>query len=195
MTFLQGDERFSFNGEQTEMSILDYWRWLYSDIYDLKDTIAEYIVAKALGKDAPDNVGNWTLFDISYRGLRLEVKETSYFHSWQTDEEPKSKQRVFSIGKAYSEYGDNTSEYARQNDIYIFCLSTGETRESSNPLKLENWEFYVLPTYVINEECKDGKTISLSRVRKLTDKVNYTELKEKIDKCVDDVKQMSKFEK
>lgn len=39
--------------ESTDMSILDYWRWHYSEIYDLQDTIAEYIVSKALGLISP----------------------------------------------------------------------------------------------------------------------------------------------
>jgi hypothetical protein len=182
--FLSGEEKFTFEDQETEMTMLDLWRWHYSDIFDLQEKIAEYIVAKALGNKTPDNTGNWTLYDIAYKGLRLEVKETSYYHSWQTDEEPKSKQRVFGINKAYSKYQDNTSEYARQNDIYIFCLNTGNAKADSNPLQLEHWEFYVIPTSTINKECGDGKTISLSRVRKLTEKVDYLHLKDKIDNTI-----------
>ncbi len=182
---MNGSEHFFLNGQETEMSMIDFWRWHFSDIFDLQDKIAEFIVAKALGNEKPDNVGVWTLYDISYRGLRLEVKETSYYHSWQTDEEEKSQARIFGITKAYSEYKDNTSTYERQNDIYVFCLNIGETKESSNPLKLENWEFYVVPTTVINRECKDAKTVSLSRVRKFTDVVTYDGLKSKIDEVVE----------
>lgn len=181
---LTGDERFYYGDEPFEMTLLDFWRWHFSDIYDLQDKIAEYIVAKALGCIGPDNTGSWTLFDISYQGKRLEVKETSYFHSWQTDEETKSKRRAFGISKAYSTYQDNTSELARQNDIYVFCLNIGETRAASNPLQLENWEFYVIPTSEINEKCADGKTISLSRIRKLAPQVGYKELKKQIDDVI-----------
>lgn len=184
--FLSGSEEFTFNGNASNMTMLDYWRWHYSDIYDLHDTIAEFIVAKALGKERPDNKGSWTLYDISYNGMRIEVKETSYYHSWQTDEEPKSRQRVFGINKAYSKYQDNTSELARQNDIYIFCLNTGDTRKTSDPLKLEHWEFYVIPTSVINKECGDAKTVSLSRVRRLTEKVDYSMLKAKVDDVIEE---------
>lgn len=182
---LSGKEVFTFQNEKTGLSILEYWQWLYSDIYDLQDTLAEYIVAKALGKDEPDNTGTWTLYDISYREKRVEVKETSYYHSWQTDEEPKSKVRSFGITKAYSEYQDNTSELERQNDVYVFCLNTGETKNDSNPLQLEHWEFYVVPTSIINEKCGEQKTISLSRVRKLTNKVDYSKLKNKVDEVID----------
>ena len=185
---LSGNEEFTFADIPSGMNMLDFWRWHFSDIYDLQDKIAEYIVAKALGCTDPDNTGDWTLFDIAYRGLRLEVKETAYYHSWQTDEETKSKQRTFGINKAYSVYKDSTTEYARQNDVYIFCLNTGDTRKTSNPLKLEHWEFYVIPTQVINEKCGDGKTISLSRVRQLTEKVDYMGLKARVDEVIDRIK-------
>lgn len=182
---LSGKEEFTFQNEKTGLSIQEYWQWLYSDIYDLQDTIAEYIVAKALEKDGPDNTGSWTLYDIAYREKRIEVKETSYYHSWQTDEEPKSKVRSFGITKAYSKYQDNTSKLERQNDVYVFCLNTGETKSDSNPLQLEHWEFYVIPTLVINEKCGEQKTISLPRIRKLTEKVDYSKLKEKVDEVID----------
>lgn len=119
---------------------------------------------------------------------RVEVKETSYFHSWQTDEEKKCHQKRFGITKAYSEYMDNTSEFGRQNDLYVFCLVTGETRADSNSLQLENWEFYVVPTSIVNEQCEDGKTVSLSRVQKMADKVDYAHLKEKVDEVIDNIK-------
>ena len=182
---LKGNEEFTYYDQKTEMNISDFWRWHYSDVYDLQDKIAEYVVAKALGCSEPYNVGTWTLFDILYRGYRIEVKETSYYHSWQTDEETKSRQRIFGITKAYSEYQNNKSIFERQNDIYVFCLNTGDTKNDSNPLKLENWEFYIIPTAIIDKECGNGKTISLSKVRKLAEKLQYDEIKKRIDEIID----------
>ena len=43
-----------------------------------------------------------------------------------------------------------------------------------------------MPTFVINEACKDGKTISLSRVRKMADALTYDTLKQELDKLIDD---------
>ena len=64
-------------------------------------------------------------------------------------------------------------------------MNTGETKIDSNPLQLENWEFYVVPTSLINEKCGEQKTISLSRIGKMTNKVDYSQLKEKIDEVID----------
>lgn len=166
--------------------MLEFWRWHFSEIFDLQSKIAEYIVGKALGLKEAENVGIWTLYDMKYREKRIEIKETSYYHAWQTDEEPKSQQRSFGITKAYDDYTKEDSAYRRQSDIYVFCLNTGNTRTDSNPLMLEHWEFYIIPTYLIDEQCKSGKTISLSRVKKLAGKVSYNELKNDIDKLIDD---------
>lgn len=44
--FLSGKEKFIFKNQETEMTMLDFWRWHYSEIFDLQEKIAEYIVAK-----------------------------------------------------------------------------------------------------------------------------------------------------
>lgn len=180
-----GDECFTLNGEDTDLTMLEFWRWHFSEIFDLQSKFAEYIVGKALGLSEAQNVGDWTLFDMMYKGKRIEIKETSYYHAWQTDEEPKSKQRAFGITKAYDNYKDDSSPLRRQNDIYIFCLNTGETKESSYPLELDHWLFYIISTDTINKECGDGKTISLSRVEKLTEGIRYSELKGAVDAMID----------
>ena len=184
---LSGEEFFTNNGEETKLSIMDFWRWHFCDRFDLQDKFAEYIVAKSLGLETADNVGSWTLFDILYRDTRIEVKETSYYHSWQTDDEPKSEARSFGITKAYSEYQDSTSTFERQNDIYVFCLNTGKTRKESDPLKLEHWEFYIVKTSVINDLCGDRKTISLSRLKKITSAIPYDEIKPTVDKLITEI--------
>ena len=58
---LVGNEVFTYHGEETDMTVLEYWRWLYSELFDLQSSIAEYIVAKALGLEKASNVGDWTL--------------------------------------------------------------------------------------------------------------------------------------
>ena len=100
-----------------------------------------------------------------------------------------SKQRVFGITKANGSYDpikSGNSEFCRQNDIYVFCLNTGDTRESSNPLNLNNWEFYVVPTAVINEKCGDNKTISLGKIKRLGFSAKrYDEIRAEIDRMID----------
>lgn len=186
---LTGQEQFTLNGESIGFSVLDFWAFQLSNIWDVQEEIAEFIVAKALGQDMPYNKNGWTLWDMNYRGKRIEVKETGYYHSWRTDGKI-SQQRTFGITKAYSLYKNRHSEFKRQNDIYVFCLNTGETEEASNPLVLENWRFWVVPTSTINRLCGDNKTISLGRVKRiarLKEGLGYGELREAVDKVIDEI--------
>lgn len=166
--------------------MLDFWESKFSNIYNMQDVIAEFIVEKALGIDKAQNIDYLTLYDILYKNFRIEIKETSYYHPWNENGKI-SKQRMFGITKANSNYEtvEMENKFERQNDIYVFCLNIGDTKESSNPMNLNNWEFYIIPTSVINKECRDNKKISLNRVRKLTKKVTYDKLKEKIDEIID----------
>lgn len=186
---LSGLEMFTNKGISTGFSIQDFWKFQYSNLWDMQEYIAEFLVAKALGLKTPQNCNGWTLWDILYRNVKIEIKSTAYYHSWKTDGKI-SNRRTFGITKAYSRYKDSTSEYKRQNDIYIFCLNIGYTKEDSNPMHLENWQFYIIPTKTINDICKDNKTISLGQVQKITGSklgLSYVELKNEIDKIIDNV--------
>lgn len=180
------NNKFIFNDENLSFGILELWKSKYSNIYNMQEVIAEFLVEKALGIDKAQNTDYWTLYDILYRNYRIEIKETSYYHPWNKNGIV-SKYRRFEITKANSNYDikDCENKFERQNDIYIFCLNTGNTKEESNPMNLNNWEFYIIPTSVINEKCGNNKTITLGKVRKLTDKITYDKIKEKIDNMID----------
>ena len=77
------------------------------------------------------------------------------------------------------------NRFERQNDIYVFCLNIGNTKEDSNPMNIDNWEFYIVATDTINEVCGDNKTISLNRVREISKQVSYDKIKETIDFIID----------
>ena len=182
---------FVNGGESLGMTMLDFWKYQYSNIYDMQEYIAEFIVGKALGINEPMNRDGWTLWDIDYQGKRIEVKQTSYYHSWQEKiaNGKISQQRTFSITPAFTRYKDSTTSYERQNDIYVFCLNIGTNEEESYPLDMANWEFYVVPTSVINENCTPAqKSISLGKVRKLAPLTKYEELKNVIDSICEAIK-------
>lgn len=185
---LNGKEPFLCDGKPQGFCIEDFWSFQFSNIWDMVEEIAEFLVAKALGLTMPQNKNGWTLYDMKYRDKRIEVKTTTYYHPWRPDGEY-SEDRRFGITKAYSKYKDNTSSFERQNDVYVFCITTGrETQESADPSNLDNWRFYVVPTSKINSVCKDGKHVGLGRVKKLSgteDGVMFKELKATIDNVID----------
>lgn len=183
MNLRTGTEGFMIGGKPIGFNLLDFWQFQFSNIYDLQEHIAEFLVAKALGLDEPYNRDGWTLWDIEYRNVKIEVKETGYYYSWQKDGHI-SEQRTWGITKAFTEYKNPHSEYKRQSDIYVFCLNIGKNEKDSYPLELSNWEFYVVKTKVINEKYNEQKTISLSRIRELTKPIHYNEIQSVIDNII-----------
>lgn len=189
-SLLSGDEPVTLNGKPVGFSVLDFWSFQYSNLWNMQDQIAEFIVAKALGQDMPYNKNGWTLWDLNYRGKRIEVKETGYYYSWQSDGKI-SQARSFGISKAYSQYKDNKSTFKRQSDVYVFCLNIGYTKEESNPIELTHWRFWVVPTVTINCLCGDNKKISLGRLKSITqqpDGITYGELKSTVDEALESMK-------
>lgn len=190
---LKPEEPFTNGNNPLNWSIGDFWSYMYSNLWDdMQSDIAEFIVAKALGIEKPTNKNGWRLWDIDYRGARIEVKQTSYFYSWQrvneNGEHNISKQRSFGIAPAYLDYKVNTSDKVRQNDIYVFCLNKGKNQIDSNPLELTHWVFYVVPTSKINklDENREEKQkkISLGRVIELGVRCTFEELKGVVDSII-----------
>jgi hypothetical protein len=75
---------------------------------------------------------------------------------------------IFSIRKT-KYYDENTiieaQDSKRQADVYIFCLLKHKVQETLDPLDLEQWNFYILPTNVIDKEMKDSKQIYTAPIK------------------------------
>ena len=178
---------FTNGGKPIGYTALDYWRFQFSNIWDVQEEVAEFIVAMALRMELPYNKNGWTPCDIIFNGKRVEIKASAYFHSWRGDGRV-SKQRSFGIPKTYGQHDEYTSIPERKNDIYVFCLNLGESFEDSDPFEMSHWEFYVVPTAIINELYDSKDKISLNQVRKITKLehgIPYSELKSAIDNTLD----------
>ena len=81
----------------------------------------------------------------------------------------------------------------RNNDLYVFAHYKA-TRKSDNMLDLSFWDFYVYPTFKINENIdtslSDQKTISLRRLQMIgVPCVSFSELYNQILKVLDEISQ------
>ena len=170
---LTGREEFTDKEDPVGFTVTDFWSFQYSNIDHDPEYVAEFLVAKALGKSVRDNGKTWTLYDIDYEGLRVEVKETSYWHPFN-DSGKLSSRRSFGIAVPKS-MGE------RQCDVYVFCLLTGEDLDSACPLELGHWKFYVVPRSLIDEKFGNQKTVSLSRVQAIAKEVDWAHIKGQVD--------------
>ena len=71
---MTGKEKFLCGGKELDFDMIDFWRFHYSNIYSLHGEIAEFVVARALGITEAQNTAYWTLWDTSYRNMRIEVR-------------------------------------------------------------------------------------------------------------------------
>jgi len=187
-------DTFTANGEAA-FSVLDFWRYQYCNLSSMASELAEFIVARALGISKAENLSYWSAYDMSYAGRRIEVKETRYVHAWNRDHV--SNARTFSIAPTNNRYWDSGSaqekKLSRQNDVFVFCLNTNKDIEKEDPLNLDYWQFYVVPTFVINQYTDsygnpNQKKISLGVVEKLAGKsVPFSDLRNAVDDAIDRV--------
>ena len=167
MEQLNGNEPFTLHGSNTSIILQDFWRWAYSDLLNntYRGVLAEFLVHSAL-KTKDITRTDWLPFDLtSPSGLQIEVKSSAYLQAWTSEDV--FSQISFDIAKKFAWNGTNYASMAMRNsDLYAFCVFTAQTRDVS-VLDLDYWDFYVLPTSVLNEKIPEQKTITLSSLLKL----------------------------
>ena len=151
-------------------TVLDLWRWMGSDLVTntSRGSFAEYLVALAV--DAVDGLREpWAEYDIEMSsGIKIEVKSSAYLQSWPQKREyaPRfgipQKQMDSAVADEYS------GERKRWSDVYVFCLLHHRGDKSTlNPLDMDQWTFYVLPTSTLDEQVGEQKDIGLSGLMQL----------------------------
>lgn len=189
---LTGNEQFSCAGSPLSATVKDFWAWSMSQLMGdgPRGDLAEFIVNTALGIDTTIPKKGWGECDIIYNGLRIEIKCSAYLQAW---ERPSLSKPVFSIAKtvncdigefegSYRYIGRDGSPPQRRSKIYVFCLFAATERELADPMKLDQWEFYIVPTSLINEKLGDQRKISLQGIERLgVSKCGYSEIKSAVD--------------
>ena len=164
-----GDEAFSLSGNPLDLRLSAFWQWSSSDLVSnaTRGVLAEFLVASALGL-AGGVRAEWDAFDILLAdGTRIEVKSAAYLQSWA---HAKLSNVSFSIRPTLawnSQTNQLSSDLRRQADIYVFCLLTHQEKTTLDPMKLDQWEFYLLHSARLDERFPTQKTIGLSSLLKL----------------------------
>lgn len=168
MKRLTGSENFIFGDMSIGKTLSDFWAWNSSDLLNntLRGALAEFIVATALNIDTEVCRKDWAAYDLeAVSGIKIEVKSSAYLQSWN---ENRISDIKFSIKptRAWDAESSYSDEIKRQSDVYVFCLYASKDRKKT-PLLLDRWEFYVLPTFILDQRCGNQKTISLNSLLSL----------------------------
>ncbi len=177
-----GKEPLTFNNRETGLKLIDFWQWSVSDLISnaTRGRLAEFIVASALNIDLTIIRDEWDAYDLkSPEGIKIEVKSASYIQTWNQKDFSKinfsTKTSVFWDSETFTQ-----SESKRHADIYVFCLLKHQVQETLNPIKLDQWEFYVVSTSTLNNYKRSTSSITLKSLQNLASPVNYDELRKTI---------------
>lgn len=188
-----GDEKLINNGEYMPYTMLDFWKWAYSNLLHnmQRGTLAEFIVKSALdqnnvnenfsikiGLEPYDLDGPW--ITPWKRAAHIEVKSAAMVQLWDI-KQPERANFSIAPAKLPDETGDYREEAPKQrnSDIYVFTLYTATDRHR-NILDLSWWEFYVVATDYLDEKFKERKTISLKTLREFCVPCTFDQLYENI---------------
>lgn len=159
-----GEEPFGSGGENLPVTLLDYWKWAYSDLMNNleRGRLAEFLVAHAL--DIIDKPRlEWDEKDLKKDGIPIEVKSSAYLQSWKQN-------GLYTVSFRIEQ---------RSSDIYVFCILTEEDKTLVDPMNVDQWKFCVVSTDTIKRKLPKQKTIRENPIQyKLGGKwISYKELK------------------
>ena len=177
---LNSSEKFlnSENLPISDKTIGDYWQWAFSDLIGNTErgVMAEYLVAMASGSERPVR-NSWEPYDIqSANGTKIEVKSAAYVQSWA---QSKLSQIRFSIRKTLEWVPEENrfgKDRKRHSGLYVFCVLTEKIKSEVNPLDIEQWEFYLMSTQLMDKEFGDSQSISLATVLKYSQRYTFKQL-------------------
>lgn len=179
----KGDERFHLNGQQTPFTVLNFWKWSTSDLLSnaTRGILAEFIVATALNIQTDIPRDEWAAWDLTTpEGYKVEVKSSAYLQSWSQRELSKI---FFNVPKtlAWDPISNLQAKVSkRQAQVYVFAVLAHQDKTTVDPLDISQWEFYVLPTTILNERKRSQHSITLPSLRKLCDPVSYQTLRQAV---------------
>jgi hypothetical protein len=174
-----GDEPIHDNGAPLGPRLADFWRWSTSDLTSnvVRGVFAEFLVAHALGIDTGGVRDSWAPFDLlTPDGIRVEVKSAAYVQSWW---QRRLSPICFSVRRtrAWSaDMGFAPSDAVRQADVYVFALLAHRDKATIEPLNVEQWRFFVVPTAVLDARTRSQHSITLAGLRGLAPELRLAEL-------------------
>lgn len=195
-TLKSGEEKLTYNGNNIGYKLINFWQWSVSDILSnaTRGRFAEFIVGTAIEFDNAAVRDEWGAYDLeSKKGIKIEVKSASYIQSWS---QKNYSAITFSIKTSKywnTENGMSIGTAKRHADVYVFCLLKNKDQENIDPMKLEQWSFFVLPTYKIDGYTRSQSSITLNSLSKLVNEIQYSELREEINRAyLEQIKSLSK---
>jgi hypothetical protein len=183
-----GNECLTDNGQNTNYILLDFWRWSVSDILSnaTRGRFAEFIVGTTVGLNPKKIRDEWDAFDLTTEdGIKIEVKSAAYIQSWNQKDFSTISFSIKSARYWDAQADRKRREAKRHADLYVFCHLKHKDQNTIDPLKMEQWDFYVLPTFRLDNYKRSQSSITINSLKKLTNPIQYGDLKKEITEASD----------
>lgn len=164
-----GDESAHTHGNLLPFGVLSFWQWAFSDLVSntLRGVFAEYLVACDLGV-GEDVRTEWNAYDLRTRsGVTVEVKSAAYLQSWHQEKISEIQWSIRPTCQWDAETNQLGTERKRHAQVYVFVLLIHQEKPKLDPLNMEQWEFYVLPTAVLDKKFRTQKVITFAALQRL----------------------------
>lgn len=176
-----GEESFHCCGKMIGYDLLSFWQWSVSDLVSnvTRGRLAEYIVARALDLAKDGIRDEWAAYDLETRsGIKIEVKSAAYVQSWSQRQLSKISFLTPKTRAWDPDTNIQSKEIRRQADVYVFAVLFHMDKKTIDPLNLDQWRFYVLPTSVLDTRNRSQHSITLKTLTELcSESVRYDQLK------------------
>ena len=175
----KGAEHFHRSGTLLDADLLDFWGWNVSNLVSnaTRGILAEYIVARGVGISTVGVRNEWAAYDLtSPDGVKIEVKSSAYLQAWF-----QSRFSVISFSTRLSRAWDPetnvmSSDAKRQADVYVFALLAHRDKRTIDPLDIDQWKFYVVPTWKLNARTRSQHSITLKSLEAMCAATPFEEL-------------------
>lgn len=164
-----GSEAFQHAGTELRFNLLSFWQWSASDLVSntMRGVLAEYLVAQALAA-AQGIREEWASYDLrTPEGITVEVKSAAYIQSWHQER----LSRISFLCPKTRAWDPHTGAYEaeprRQAQVYVFALLAHQNQATLDPLNVDQWEFYVVPTAVLDARERSQHSITLPSLKAL----------------------------
>ncbi|HXO19385.1 MAG TPA: hypothetical protein VOA87_05600 [Thermoanaerobaculia bacterium] len=179
-----GGEHFRHGGRDLGFDLLSFWQWSSSDLLSnsMRGVLAEYLVARALRADADGVREEWAPYDLTTEnGTKVEVKSAGYLQSWHQEQ----LSLISFVVPKRRPFDANTNQLgeqaARQADVYVFALLSHKDKVTVDPMDVDQWTFFVVPTSVLDQRKRSQHSITLSTLEKLcSQSVSFGGLKDAV---------------
>ena len=168
-------------------TIKDYWQWTYSDllIESNRTTLGLFIIAHALELTKMPRI-NWGIVDLRYKRKKVSIDISSRIHGWK---QSKSNRILFDITIKKGIHAKNEHSLTfknREADLYIFGLHKEKELKKADFLNLEQWDFYVVSTSILDEKFPTKNKIGIRLLNSISNPIHYNEIQNTVNGLLDD---------